>query len=105
MCPLCNSLIEIDIAWAKKNGRVFCGTCCKSFDVIIKQEPEPEPEPEKSTIPPVPEKLCDVFGCDGCNKNSDPYGVDHDKRCSHCKEKHEEDHSEFLMQVNEDFFE
>lgn len=31
-CPICNSELEIDEDWVKKNERVFCGTCCKSFD-------------------------------------------------------------------------
>ena len=32
-CPYCESIVESPRSWIIKNGRVFCGTCCKSFDV------------------------------------------------------------------------
>jgi transcription elongation factor Elf1 len=34
-CPYCESAVKVDFNFAKENGRVFCGTCCKSFDVEI----------------------------------------------------------------------
>jgi transcription elongation factor Elf1 len=37
-CPFCKSDLEIDIEFAKKNGRVFCGSCCKSFEVKIQEK-------------------------------------------------------------------
>jgi transcription elongation factor Elf1 len=39
-CPFCNYPVEIDVDFAIKNGRVFCGTCCKSFEVNIQSEQE-----------------------------------------------------------------
>lgn len=41
-CPFCGYTVEIDVAWAKKNGRVFCGTCCKAFDLRIEEDDEDE---------------------------------------------------------------
>jgi uncharacterized protein YbaR (Trm112 family) len=38
-CPFCKSDLEIDIEFAKKNGRVFCGSCCKAFDIKIEEKP------------------------------------------------------------------
>ena len=40
-CPFCKSIVMIDIKWAIQNGRVFCGGCCKSFEVHIGEE-EPD---------------------------------------------------------------
>jgi transcription elongation factor Elf1 len=48
-CPFCKSVVEVDVAFAKKNGRVFCGACCKSFDIRIEEDDEPE-EPVKKPI-------------------------------------------------------
>lgn len=38
-CPLCRYPLEICINWAQKNKRVFCGTCCRSFDVDFSSQP------------------------------------------------------------------
>jgi len=53
-CPFCKSEVEVDVLWAKLNGRVFCGSCCKSFDLRIEEEDdEPEEKPvKKSTKDP-----------------------------------------------------
>ena len=32
-CPLCSGSIEVPKKWAENNGRVYCQTCCKSFEV------------------------------------------------------------------------
>lgn len=52
-CPYCPTIVEIDVSWAIRNGRVFCNGCCKSFDIRIGEETESEPpkkeEPAKST--------------------------------------------------------
>lgn len=34
-CPFCKYPVEVDMEWAARNGRVFCGTCCKAFDVNV----------------------------------------------------------------------
>lgn len=47
-CPYCRYTVMINLKWAQKNGRVFCSTCCKSFEVHVGEE---ENEPEKETIP------------------------------------------------------
>lgn len=47
-CPFCKTIVEIDIGWAIRNGRVFCGGCCKSFEIRVGEE-------EKSTPPAVTE--------------------------------------------------
>jgi transcription elongation factor Elf1 len=36
-CPFCNSEVEVDQDWAEKNERLFCGTCCKSFDFNVRK--------------------------------------------------------------------
>ena len=51
-CPFCKSTVEIDISWAIRNGRVFCGSCCKSFDIRVGEETDDEPP--KKEIPPEP---------------------------------------------------
>lgn len=38
-CPFCKSDLEIDVEFAKKNGRVFCGSCCKAFEIKIQDRP------------------------------------------------------------------
>lgn len=37
-CKFCDEDLVIDVEWAKKNGRVFCGNCGKSFDIVIEKE-------------------------------------------------------------------
>lgn len=49
-CQFCNSIIEVPKEWVIKNLRVFCGSCCKSFDVRIQLEPEQEEEEDKTPI-------------------------------------------------------
>lgn len=46
-CPFCNSILDVDIDWAIRNERIFCGTCCKSFPVRIGEDTTDKPEPEK----------------------------------------------------------
>jgi transcription elongation factor Elf1 len=36
-CPMCKSTVEIDVEFAIKNQRVFCGGCCKAFDIKIQR--------------------------------------------------------------------
>lgn len=73
-CPFCNYNVEVDVSWARKNGKIFCGTCCKSFEVKVPEEsaynfpwreaPKKEviPEPVKEEVPepvknePIPEE-------------------------------------------------
>lgn len=38
-CPLCDSEVELDQEWARKNERLFCGTCCKSFEFKLPRIP------------------------------------------------------------------
>lgn len=37
-CPYCGSTFEVEKEWVGKNERVFCGTCCKAFDVQLEKE-------------------------------------------------------------------
>ena len=37
-CQFCNNIIEVPASWIKTNGRVFCDSCCKSFDVELEKE-------------------------------------------------------------------
>lgn len=43
-CPFCKSVVTIDVKFAKSNGRVFCGSCCKSFDIHIEEDEEEKKE-------------------------------------------------------------
>jgi uncharacterized Zn finger protein (UPF0148 family) len=43
-CPFCKSTVEIDVKFAAKNGRIFCGGCCKAFNIKIEEEVETEEE-------------------------------------------------------------
>lgn len=38
ICPYCKYPLKVDVEFAKKNGRVFCNTCCKSFEVVLEEE-------------------------------------------------------------------
>lgn len=65
-CPFCKSIVEIDVSWAIYNGRVFCGTCCKSFDVRIGEETESTPpeipqEPTKSIKEQFDEQVTEIL--------------------------------------------
>jgi len=53
-CPFCKSVVEVNIDWAIRNGRVFCGGCCKSFDIRVGEEEDDEPP--KKEVPKVPEE-------------------------------------------------
>jgi len=33
-------MVEVDIEFARKNGRIFCNTCCKAFDIALEEEKE-----------------------------------------------------------------
>jgi len=47
-CPYCRSIVEVNITWAIKNGRVFCNSCCKAFDIRVgEEETEEVPEVKK----------------------------------------------------------
>ena len=37
-CPFCSYPVQSDKDFAIKNKRIFCGTCCKSFDVDIQED-------------------------------------------------------------------
>lgn len=50
-CLFCKSTVEINIDWAIRNGRVFCGSCCKSFDIRVGEEEDETPEPPKKDVP------------------------------------------------------
>lgn len=41
-CPFCNTQNSVSIDWIKKNGRIFCPVCCKSFDISVKEEDNEE---------------------------------------------------------------
>jgi len=45
-CPICKSIVEIDVAWAKKNQRVFCNMCGKAFDIKIQEDTEEKVDKE-----------------------------------------------------------
>jgi uncharacterized Zn finger protein (UPF0148 family) len=44
-CPFCNYKVKTDKDFAAKNGRVFCTTCCKAFDVKVRTEDQEEEHP------------------------------------------------------------
>lgn len=37
-CPYCGVNLEVETDWVAKNERVFCGTCCKAFDVQVEED-------------------------------------------------------------------
>lgn len=45
-CPFCKSIVDVDIDWAIRNERIFCGGCCKSFPIRVGEDTEDEKEPE-----------------------------------------------------------
>lgn len=49
-CPYCDELVEAPRAWAIKNERLFCNSCCKSFEVEVqsKEEQNEETEPAET---------------------------------------------------------
>ena len=49
-CPFCRYTNEVPVEWLKKNGRVFCPTCCKAFDIAIKEEHNEKKKDEESEI-------------------------------------------------------
>lgn len=40
-CPYCQSIVESPRDWIATNGRIFCGCCCKAFDVSEEDLPKP----------------------------------------------------------------
>lgn len=38
VCPFCREHFCVETDWIQKNGRVFCTTCCKAFDVSLEIE-------------------------------------------------------------------
>lgn len=51
-CPFCDTRTSVPLEWLKKNGRVFCPTCCKSFDIFIKEEDNKEDNEEDIDLTP-----------------------------------------------------
>jgi len=49
-CPYCKSIVEVNIDWAIRNGRVFCNSCCKAFDVRVGEEETPPPVPSDPKV-------------------------------------------------------
>jgi len=47
--------MEIDLDFAIENGRVFCGTCCKAFEVDFEKKKIEEDEDEIPDIPYFPD--------------------------------------------------
>ena len=45
-CPYCKSVVLINIRWAIQNGRVFCNSCCKAFDIHVGEEENEAPTKE-----------------------------------------------------------
>ena len=43
-CPFCKSIVLVNIRWAIQNGRVFCNSCCKSFDIHVGEEEDEKVE-------------------------------------------------------------
>ena len=54
-CIYCKYPMEIDLDFAIKNGRVFCGTCCKAFEVDFEKKKIKEDEDEIPDIPYFPD--------------------------------------------------
>ena len=48
-CPFCKSVVEVDIDFAIKNGRIFCNACCKAFDIKVGEEEE-DSKPKKKEV-------------------------------------------------------
>jgi transposase-like protein len=42
-CPYCQEIVEVPKKWAIENQRLFCNSCCKSFEISIKSKEEEEP--------------------------------------------------------------
>lgn len=59
-CPFCKSTVEIDISWAIRNGRVFCGSCCKAFDIRVGEETEDEPPKKEVPVEKTVEEKFDT---------------------------------------------
>ena len=34
-CKYCDHAIDCSVSWIKLNERVFCDTCCKSFEIKL----------------------------------------------------------------------
>lgn len=47
-CKYCSSPIEVPLNWAKQNGRVYCPTCSKSFDVVIQMTVDEAKQEDKT---------------------------------------------------------
>lgn len=60
-CPFCKSIVEIDVSWAIRNGRVFCNGCCKSFDIRIGEETESEPPKKEVPVEKVEDRTKEQF--------------------------------------------
>lgn len=53
-CIYCEIPMEIDVEFAINNERVFCGNCCKAFDVKIDKK-KIEEEEEDLDFPDFPD--------------------------------------------------
>lgn len=63
-CKYCSSSIEVPLKWAQDNGRIFCGGCCKSFDVAIEMGVDLAKEDDKTVVTEI------------VNKDSEPFPLD-----------------------------
>lgn len=59
-CPFCKSIVEINIDWAIRNGRVFCNGCCKAFDIRVGEEEDKETPPPIPSAPKTDKALEDI---------------------------------------------
>lgn len=50
-CRFCPHTVNVDKDFAIKNGRVFCESCCKAFDVVVRSQ---EREIQSEDIPIYP---------------------------------------------------
>ena len=46
-CRHCGTNFDVPKSWIIHNGRVFCPTCCKSYEVRLGEEDLPPPIPDK----------------------------------------------------------
>lgn len=59
-CPFCKSIVEVNIDWAIRNGRIFCGGCCKSFDIRVGEETSDEPPKKEVPVEKTVEEKFDT---------------------------------------------
>lgn len=49
-CPYCKSVVEVNINFAIRNGRIFCNSCCKAFDIHVGEEEDEAPKSKKEEV-------------------------------------------------------